>query len=94
VICSATRSKELRNVRYWHLADIEELPMDVRFWSKADIEVKGVYFANDPKRTSRVLGAAGKHNLSELSLSGVQRRRGKPREPLQSQQLRRACFRD
>jgi hypothetical protein len=49
VICSATRSKELRNVRYWHLADIEELPMDVRFWGKADIEVKGVYFANDPK---------------------------------------------
>jgi hypothetical protein len=25
------------NVRYWHLADIEELPMDVRFWGKADI---------------------------------------------------------
>jgi hypothetical protein len=27
------------DVRYWHLADIDELPANVRFWGKADIQL-------------------------------------------------------
>jgi len=26
-----------RNVRYWHKADVDEIPINVRFGSKADI---------------------------------------------------------
>jgi hypothetical protein len=34
--CAVLGEPEKRNVRYWHLADIDELPANVRFRGKAD----------------------------------------------------------
>ena len=45
---------EHQDGRYWHLADIQTVPVFVRFWTKADkvgFRPGGGLSANDPKRT-------------------------------------------